>query len=52
MTVYEELKQNWQIRKSDITGLGINANKPWNEITVGELGQIADLLDVTIAELF
>ena len=52
MTVWENLKEDWVITKSDIEKLGINAKKKWEDVTVVELGIIADYLDVNVSDLF
>lgn len=51
MTVWQAMKEGWIIKKYEIKDLGINPNKEWGEITLNELGVLADHLDVTIGDI-
>ncbi len=50
-TIWKELKGNWIIKKSDIRDLGINPDKTWEDITLGELSILAGFLDVLVGDL-
>lgn len=50
-TIWQEMKENWQIKKSEIKEMGINPNKEWGEITLNELGWLADFLNIRVSDL-
>lgn len=51
MTIWNEMKENWIIKKSTIKELGIDANKKWDDITLNELQFLASELDVLVSDL-
>lgn len=51
MTIWDALKNNWKIRKSELKDLGINPIKTSGDITYDELASLAEHLDITISEL-
>lgn len=50
-TIWNEMKENWIIKKVEIHDLGIDPNKPWEDITLEELGYLADFLDLLVSDL-
>ena len=50
-SVWDVLRKNWRIKKSDIILLGIDASKPWGFVTIDELSSLADHLDVLPSDL-
>lgn len=52
MTMFQHLKQDWQIKRQDLKDAGLNPDKDWEKTTVEDLGIIADLLDVNVSDLF
>jgi DNA-binding Xre family transcriptional regulator len=51
MTVWKHMKEHWVIKKKQITDLGINADKSWDDITLGELSRLSFFLDVSVGDL-
>jgi hypothetical protein len=52
MKLYDVLKEDWNLTRKTLIELGLNPNKNWEDVTVNELGTIADHLEVRIADLF
>jgi hypothetical protein len=50
-TLWDFMKPRWKIKKSRIKEMGINPNKPSDDVTWAELGILAGELEVTICEL-
>ncbi|MGZ6554889.1 MAG: hypothetical protein ACXVDV_20035 [Bacteroidia bacterium] len=50
-TIWENLKENWIIKKKTISDLGIDPNKNWDQIMLCELETIAFELDVLVSDL-
>ncbi len=52
LTIWEVLRNDgWNIRRKDLPNLSINPNKNWQEITLNELGILADEFEVQIKDL-
>ncbi|WP_299134596.1 hypothetical protein [uncultured Tenacibaculum sp.] len=50
MTLWEFTKERWTLKKKEIKGLGIDPNKDSNNVTWGELEQLAGACNVTVGE--
>lgn len=50
-SIWNNLKDDWNIKKSEITELGINPNKDWDNIMLFELDCIAEWLEVLVEDI-
>lgn len=50
-TIWNHLKNDWQIKRRDIVDLGIDPNKEWEEITLRELSRLSSFLDVLVSDI-
>lgn len=50
-SIWNHLKDDWDIKKYEINDLGINANKDWDNIMLFELDRIAEWLDVSVGDI-
>lgn len=52
MTIWNHLKTDWYIKKSEIKSLGINPDKDWGDIPYNELLDLAEHLDIFVSDFF
>lgn len=50
-TIWNHLKDNWSIKKSDLNDMNIDPDEKWENIKLHELGTLADYLDTIIEDL-
>lgn len=50
-TVLEFLRKSWRIQAAQIRNLGINPDLPVQDLTIRELGRLADFLDTRISDI-
>ena len=50
-SIWNNLKKDWNIKKHEITSLGIDPNKEWDNIMLFELDRIAEWLEVLVEDI-